>query len=87
MALKTNRYRVSCNPFPSPTMKGNNDFENQPLSDFLQAVPSPRGRGLGRGQNLKIRRIVFLPASDLRCNPRQMLKPQSICRLTTLPAV
>ena len=24
---------------------------NRPLSDFLQSVPSPRGRGLGRGQN------------------------------------
>ncbi|EEZ75682.1 hypothetical protein NEILACOT_04236 [Neisseria lactamica ATCC 23970] len=44
---------------PSPTMKGDNDFENQPLSGFLQSVPSPCGRGLGRGQNLKIRRIVF----------------------------
>ena len=31
--------------------RGNDGAENRPLSDFLQSVPSPRGRGLGRGQN------------------------------------
>ncbi len=29
---------------------------NRPLSDFLQSVPSPRGRGLGRGQNVKLKK-------------------------------
>ena len=26
------------------------------ITDFLQSVPSPRGRGLGRGQNVKLKK-------------------------------
>ena len=33
--------------------------ENLIMVGFSTIIPSPRGRGLGRGQNLKMHRIVF----------------------------
>ena len=78
MALKINRYQIFCNLSPLPAGEGIMVLKSTVIRFFAICLLS-RGRGLGRGQNLRMHRIVFLmtnrPVSNLCCEIQQILKP------------